>query len=221
MFTAEAFSAAQPFPHAIVPDFVPIETVRAINAEWPTDGWNPYKHKHSDKRASTSFGPRTKELVDSLNGPEFIESLSKMTGISNLSADPWLSGGGLHETLNGGFLDIHADFNIHPKTRLFRRLNLLLFLNEDWQDEWGGCLELWNQDKSGACVCVAPNAGTAVIFATTDSSFHGHPVPLNRPDGGSRRSIALYYYSPESPEPNPREHSTLYIGEEEHWFRTD
>lgn len=223
MVATEVFNFTEhPFPHVVMDDFIPAELVRDINAEWPKEGWNPYHHKHSQKRAIFSLdhmGPVARYVIQTLNAPDFVAKLGEEAGIPDLSPDPDLNGGGLHETLNGGFLDIHADFNIHPTTRLYRRLNLLLFLNEEWRDEWGGYLELWDRNKHRAQV-IAPIAGRAVIFATTDTSFHGHPEPLQCPEGVTRRSIALYYYSPESPEPNPREHSTLYLGEEDSWFRT-
>lgn len=223
LFGPEAFRNAEPFPHAIVDDFIPLDLVRKINAEWPGESaWKSYRHKHSDKWACSHpamFGMDTRLTVDTLNTPWFVDRLAKATGIPGLVGDAMLSGGGLHETLNGGFLDIHADFNIHPATRLYRRLNLLLFLNEDWQDSWGGRLELWDQGKTKGRT-VAPLAGRAVVFETTDKSFHGHPQPLDCPAGRSRRSIALYYYSAEPGDVNPHEHSTLYLGEEETWFRS-
>jgi hypothetical protein len=215
MFTAAAFQGAHPFPHAIMDEFIPAELIRDIHSEWPADGWREHRHANSDKRGCWDwdrFGAQTRRLLEWLISAEFVERLSDATGIAPLVADPLLSGGGLHETLQGGFLNIHADFNVHPETRLYRRLNLLLFLNEEWRTEWGGCLEFWDKGKSKAA-SILPIAGRAVVFATTDTSFHGHPVPLNRPGGGSRRSIALYYYSPDSPEANPYEHSTLYVGE--------
>ncbi len=105
-------------------------------------------------------------------------------------------------------------------TRLYRRLNLLLFLNEGWREEWNGDLELWDREKRGCEVRIAPDAGRAVLFETSDTSFHGHPAPLACPDGVSRRSIALYYYSPQPAGPNPVEHSTLYLGDEANWPKT-
>lgn len=211
----------QPFPHCVIDDFIDRELVRAINSEWPSDPWENHHHGYAQKRGCKhweAFGPKTFGIIRMLNSALMVDGLSGTFGFEQLSADDSLEGGGLHETFRGGFLGIHADFNIHPESRLLRRLNLLLFLNEDWLDSWGGDLELWDAAKTGCQVRIAPIAGRAVIFATSWSSFHGHPAPLACPEGRSRRSIALYYYSPELPEElRMPEHSTLYLGDEAKW----
>jgi Rps23 Pro-64 3,4-dihydroxylase Tpa1-like proline 4-hydroxylase len=220
---SQVFLEAQPFPHVVVDDLIPLKWVRRINAEWPAseDNWKRHEHKHSAKRACpypNAYGPSTRELFLELNTDPFLERLKKLSGIEGLCADAELAGGGLHETFPGGFLDVHADFNLHPETRLHRRLNLLLYLNEDWRPEWAGHLQLCGGQGKICIRAIAPLAGRAVIFATTDSSFHGHPNPLACPYGISRRSIALYYYSAERPESEiSREHSTLYLGDEDSW----
>ena len=119
----------------------------------------------------------------------------ELTGIKGLIPDPYFEGGGLHETKRGGHLGVHADFNVHERLRLERRLNLLVYLNEDWADDYGGQLELWNKDMSDCAVRVKPVFGRAVIFNTALDSFHGHPDPLACPADRSRRSIATYYYT--------------------------
>lgn len=215
-----AFPSAMPFPHAKYDDAIDAETIRAINREWPAQPWQNHTHGYSDKRGCQSlehFGPFTRATFEWLNG-SMVSVLAGLTGIRDLSSDPHLLGGGLHETFCGGFLGIHADFNKHPETRLYRRLNLLLYLNEGWQSEWGGALELWDREKKGCHVKIDPVAGRCVIFATSTTSFHGHPEPLKCPPDRSRRSIALYYYSAEPPDEETREHSTLYVGDEENWF---
>lgn len=148
----------------------------------------------------------------------FTETLAQISDIPDLSSDPTLIGGGLHETFPGGFLGIHADFNIHPQTGLFRRLNLLIYLNEpgDWDM---GALELWEAKADHWSVMVEPIAGRSVVFATSDGSFHGHPHPLECPAGVTRRSLALYYYSATPPADHRKPHGTLYFGEEQFWDR--
>lgn len=220
--TPEAFQAASPFPHVVIDDLMGPGRIAQINSEWPRDGWNVHQHGHSDKRGNPhieAFGLWTRGLIQMLNCQAFVEELGRVSGIAGLSADHGLAGGGLHETFPGGFLDIHADFNIHPETRLYRRLNLLLYLNEEWQEEWGGQLELWDREKVGCEVKVSPVAGRCVIFETSDSSFHGHPERLTCPPDRSRRSIALYYYSAEAPKDSRGDHSTLYLGDEDTWYR--
>ena len=111
----------------------------------------------------------------------------------------------------GGRLGVHADFNIHKKLGLDRRLNLLLYLNYNWQPEWGGELELWDKDVQSKVKGYLPVANRVVVFSTTDIAFHGHPDPLNCPKGMYRRSIALYYYTKGRPaEEQSGAHSTVF-----------
>lgn len=208
-----------PFLHTVIDDLIPPRMVRLINEEWPADeaSWHPYNHKYSQKRACFNpelFGFYTREQLSVMNSAAYTRMLGAQFGLLNLVSDPMLFGGGLHESFAGGFLSIHADFNIHPQTKLIRRLNLLLFLNEDWREEYGGNLELWDGEK--CCESIAPIAGRCVIFETTNRSFHGHPTPMTCGDR-SRRSIALYYYSPAMEGEQVVEHSTLYIEDKGHW----
>lgn len=216
-----SFHDAHPFPHTVCEGVLDRADCLALNQEWPDGSWTGHLHGHSDKRGCQAwdvFGKTTKMVLRQANSPEFVEMLASMSGIADLSTDQQLLGGGLHESFTGGFLGIHADFNIHPVTRLYRRLNLLLYLNEGWQPEWGGALELWDREKTGCQIKIEPIAGRCVIFATSTTSFHGHPEPLSCPPDRSRRSIALYYYSAEPPDEETREHSTLYLGDEANWF---
>tara|TARA_B100001093_G_scaffold511341_1_gene579013 strand:+ start:2057 stop:2875 length:819 start_codon:yes stop_codon:yes gene_type:complete len=135
-------------------------------------------------------------LIEHLNSYPFLNFLQNLTGIKEkLIPDPYLFGGGLHEIRRGGYLKIHSDFNIHPQLKLNRRLNLLLYLNKNWKEDWGGFLELWDKDMKSCSVKVSPTFNKMVIFKTTDFSFHGHPEPLMCPENISRKSIALYYYT--------------------------
>lgn len=146
-----------------------------------------------------------------LNSPAVLRFLEVLTGISGLIPDPYFGGSGLHRIERGGFLIIHADFNWHPLLRLDRRLNMLVYLNRDWQESYGGNLELWDRSLLRCEASISPIFNRTVIFSTTDSSFHGHPHPLNCPPERSRQSLSLYYYSngrPESERSDP--HDTLF-----------
>src|SRR5581483_11811028 len=146
---AEAYRSAWPFPHAVIDDLIPPAVARACHEEFAqasrehwqlyTDAGNTRKLELSDE---TRMGPVSRHLVAQFNGRVMIEFLEELTGIRGLVGDPHLVGGGLHELGPGGFLRVHADFNIHPLLALDRRLNLLLYLNEDWDESWGGELEL-------------------------------------------------------------------------------
>jgi Rps23 Pro-64 3,4-dihydroxylase Tpa1-like proline 4-hydroxylase len=139
--------------------------------------------------------PLIRRLYWELNAAGFIGFLEQLTGIEGLVPDPYFAGGGLHETQSGGLLMVHADYNKHPELNLDRRLNLIIYLNEDWHDEYGGHLELWDRGLTRCEKKIAPVAGRAVIFSTKRDSWHGHPHPLACPEGMSRKSIALYYYT--------------------------
>lgn len=136
------------------------------------------------------------DLIAELSSSTFLVELEKLTGIQSLLADPSLQGGGLHMTKRGGFLNIHADFTAHPIARNWRRrVNLLLYFNSQWDEEYEGHLELWSRDMSACRQRVAPVLNRCVIFNTDESSFHGVPTPLNCPATITRNSLALYYYT--------------------------
>ncbi|MFN3370181.1 MAG: 2OG-Fe(II) oxygenase [Sphingomonadaceae bacterium] len=195
----DRYVAAEPFPHIALEDFIDRSLLNRVNDEFPR--WEPGRFADAQSNRKTGYqlekidSPFVNALLNALNGPGFLAFLESMTGIDGLVPDPWQVGGGLHETRRGGHLSIHADFNMHPKLGLRRRLNLILFLNEDWDDSYGGHLELWARDMSACRAKVAPRIGTAVIFNTDSDSFHGHPDPLACPEDRTRRSIALYYYA--------------------------
>lgn len=214
---AERYRSAQPFPHVVLDDFVPGDVVERVVAEFPSreDAWDLYVDDGNSLKLATSdesrMGPATRQLIAEFNGGAMIEFLEVLTGISGLVPDPHLVGGGLHQLGSGGFLRVHADFNRHERLNLDRRINLLLYLNPGWKEEYGGNLELWSRDMSSCVRQIAPEAGRCVIFNTTDFSFHGNPQPVSAPDEQPRRSLAFYYYSNGRPEEERSEiHSTLY-----------
>ena len=197
-----AFGAADPFPHAIIDGLFPEDRLDAVLAAFPSPddpGWrrfeNPEEKKLGfDHRTSAVAEPilRFMELMNSWRALEFLESL---TGISGLVPDPYFGGGGPHQILPGGFLKVHADFNWHPILKLDRRLNVLVYLNREWREEWGGHLELWDRGMTRCVKRILPVFNRTVVFSTTDVSFHGHPHPLACPPGRTRKSMSFYYYS--------------------------
>lgn len=187
-----------PFPHAVIEDFVSPETVRQINAEWPEE-WLKEDGSFNRKWSTQTLTPTAKAVADSVN----IRMIEELTGIAGLFADPERFGAGLHCIPRGGFLKMHLDFNRHPKG-WHRRVNVLLYLNEKWEDDWGGYLSLGQQQEKQ----IAPLGGRLVVFETNDLSWHGHPKPLNCPEDVQRRSMAMYYYTAEPP--SGEAHSTIY-----------
>ncbi len=190
---------ASPFPHIVIDNFIDPAVLRRVVDEFPgrekgrfSDAYSQLKTGYTHGQIRSAF---VQDLLNALNSAPFLMFLQKLTGIRGLVSDAHYTGGGLHETARGGHLAIHADFNIHPHTKLQRRLNLILFLNDDWEESWGGSLELWDQDMKACRKSVAPVMARAVIFNTDSNSYHGHPDPLLCPPEVMRRSIALYYYT--------------------------
>jgi len=203
----------KPFPHIVIDDFLPQDLLHRILQDFPKREKGRFDDEHS--RLKTGYqmekitSPLITNLIDALNSSPFLDFLERMTGIKGLITDPHQAGGGLHETAPGGHLSIHADFNMHSHLRTRRRMNLIVFLNEDWQDDYGGELELWETDMSRKAKGVLPVIGRAVVFNTESDTYHGHPEPLTCPDGIFRRSLALYYYTvPEEQHLGERSHST-------------
>ncbi|MET0376188.1 MAG: 2OG-Fe(II) oxygenase [Rhizorhabdus sp.] len=194
------YVAAKPFPHVVIDDFIDPALLRTLLSGFPDSKDRPFFDRHQERfkyqiAPDDIPDPAMRGLLFELNSPAFLAFLEALTGIGGLISDPYFAGGGLHETRSGGHLSIHADFNMHERMKVERRLNLLIYLNDDWQPAWGGDLEMWDRSMSACRVKVTPALGRAVIFNTDADSYHGHPDPLACPPDRSRRSIATYYYT--------------------------
>jgi hypothetical protein len=212
-----SYLSAKPFPHLVIDDFFDTAVLDAVLQEFPTPGeiaWQKFDKGEEIKLASAaeaSFGPMTRLLLYHLNSKTFLEFLSAVTGIDNLIPDPGFEGGGLHQIVRGGKLGVHADFNKHRQYGLDRRLNMLVYLNKNWREEYGGHLELWNREMTKAVAKTLPLFNRIMIFSTTDFTYHGHPDPLQCPEGMTRKSLALYYFTNGRPaEEVTGDHSTLF-----------
>ncbi|MDP4148427.1 MAG: 2OG-Fe(II) oxygenase [Bacteroidota bacterium] len=202
---SKRYQSASPYPHIVLENFLDPDTLDECIGEFnklnETDGWINYKHYNEKKRGLNKLDilPETiKETINELNSPEFLDFLSALTGIKGLMKDDYLEGGGIHQSGRGGFLNIHADFTVHPHHRNWqRRVNVLVYLNKGWKEEWGGKLELWDKKMNACEEKVLPVFNRCVIFNTDADSFHGHPEPMTCPEDRFRRSIALYYYTEE------------------------
>jgi Rps23 Pro-64 3,4-dihydroxylase Tpa1-like proline 4-hydroxylase len=197
----QSYLNADPFPHSVIDHLLPEAALERVRLEIPRPdhiNWTKFDDARGKKLASNAeaqLGPATRLLLYQLNSSVFIEFLEKLTGIDGLLPDPYFWGGGVHQIVRGGFLKIHADFNRHPKLNLDRRLNVLVYLNRGWEEDWGGHLELWDREMTECRQKILPIFGRCVIFNTTDFSNHGHPDPIQCPEVESRKSIALYYYT--------------------------
>ncbi len=219
---ARRFATATPFRHVVIEDFLEATLARQLLAEFPPfvraralneDGVVGNKAVHESLRA---LGPAYAALDDMVRIPGFLALVSRITGIADLLYDPLYLGGGTHENRDGQALDAHVDFNRHPVTHAHRRLNLIVYLNHGWNDDWGGTLELHRDPRAAddEVVRLSPLFNRAVIFETTEWSWHGFS-PIRLPDGMkdvSRKSIALYFYSTDRPrEELAATHSTVYV----------
>ena len=218
---SEIYQNAAPFPHIIMDHFLHPGILRVAQAElrklqqWDWD-YTKYAEGHqvnkfympsprpemvhSTIQTLCHETPITMSVLNYLRSPGFRQWLSSVTGIPDLvSDDDWL-GGGVHRVTAGGALDVHADFNIHWKNNLHRRLNLLIYLNPGWQESWGGALELWDQDLRACQRRILPEFNRAVLFRITDDAYHGHPDPVSAEAGQDRLSLAMYYYTHDRPD---------------------
>jgi len=197
----ECYLTAKPYPHIAIDNFLYPEILDAVVRDFPSpdsEPWETMVDKDQKKFASnvvSKMAPSVRRVLYFLNSREIVNFLEKLTGIEGLIPDPHYAGGGCHELRPGGFLKVHADFNWHKQMRLDRRINLLVYLNKDWQPEFGGNLELWDTSMRHKIAEYAPVFNRCVIFNTTDNSYHGNPTPVSCPPGRSRRSLALYYYT--------------------------
>ena len=189
-------------PHIHLLDFLNPLYAEEAALDFPdcsTGAWTHYQHQNENKHGMTKrqlFPARLGDVCDALNTPEFLEWLSELTGIPGLMADPSLEGGGLHQSGRGGFLNVHTDFSHHHyNTNWKRRINLIVYFNEGWQEQWGGALELWDSEMQACVVKYQPLFNHAVIFNTDERSYHGFPDALQCPEQSSRKSLALYYYT--------------------------
>ena len=209
----ESFRTAVPFQHVVLDDFLPPEIVALLVREFPGPGdieWELHgpgrtafaRDKNVDKLATddeTQFGPFTRHFMGQLNSGPFVAFLEQLTGTKGIFPDVSYNDCGLHSTGRGGRLMMHTDVNRHPLgLKMHQYLNLLLYLNPDWKEEYGGHLELWDRKRTPV-ERILPIANRVVIFNTGTRSLHGHPHPLTCPPGRRRNSLAVYYYLRERP----------------------
>lgn len=212
---ASEYLQAKPFPNAVFNDFLQAKVAERVLDVFPAPDdpiWLDWKKRdttHQPKKlgighASRLEGvtPYLQNILFAFNSYPFLHFLEKLTGIEKLLPDPHFYGGGIHQTLSGGKLAIHTDFNHLHELDLYRRINVILFLNKNWKPEYGGNLELWDESKTKCEKIIEPLFNTLAVFETNKKTFHGHPEPLNTPMHITRKSLALYYYTSQ---PNPNE----------------
>jgi Rps23 Pro-64 3,4-dihydroxylase Tpa1-like proline 4-hydroxylase len=218
------YHAKKPFKYILFDGILYSDKAELIEKEYPSikdgkwDGATYVDQKNKFQKTTFEKGSLLERVFMELNSSSFLEWLQQVTDVKEkLIADSELFGGGLHQSIRGAFLNVHVDYNYHPKTKFHRRLNVLIYLNKDWKDEYEGHLELWDLSGSNKLLLnkIAPTYNRCVIFETNEISYHGHPKPLNTPLEINRKSLAIYYYSETRPESElTLEHNTVYVNTE-------
>ena len=223
---AKLYQGALPFPFIVIDDFLPGVIAEAVADDLPDRASRDWtKLPTEDQKGKHVISDESKlpliirALIHELNSGYFLRFLEKLTGIDELIADTKLVGGGVHMVERGGKLSVHVDFSHHPTNGLNRRLNFLLYLNKNWQEEYGGHFELWSRDIKTCEQKILPIFNRCAIFSTSPISYHGHPEPLSCPESMTRNSIALYYFSKGRPKEEDSEHNTLFKSRPEDSFR--
>ena len=174
-----------------------------VAAEFPGKGgrdWLSYDTASEIKqtsRGALDLPAFSQAFLWQMCAPPMMRVLREITGHADLCVDPLFHGGGMHESFRGGWLNMHADWTQHPVLPLTRRLNLIVYLNRDWDPAWGGALELKNPGDDGVVAKVEPFFNRAVIFPTTAETLHGFPDPMTCPADRSRKSVSWFYWSPD------------------------
>lgn len=195
---------SKPFPHFVVDNFFQLEVAKRLEKEFPNfedSLWHEYGNAIEVKKVCNNWNVFPKQTYKSfsyLNSSKFVNFLSKcLFGELKLFSDSGLSGGGWHIHSRGGKLNTHLDYSLHPKLGLQRKLNIIIYLNSDWQSTWGGHLGFWDnksEDAPGDLIKeIEPKFNRAAIFDTTMNSWHGLPNPLECPKDQFRKSLAVYY----------------------------
>jgi len=214
---AESFRTAKPHRYLVVDNFLNEEIAMKAYQEFPKmeemDRLKDIRQYIAQDPNIAKFNPIFKDIIfDHIQSERLINILTKITEITDLYPDLKLYASGLAQGANGSFLNIHIDNSSHPKNSWYRRLNLLVYLNPNWTEEKGGHFELWSPDMKES-VAILPKFNRMMIFATNRQSWHGHR-PVNTLDGDTRKSINIYYFSPQSPESEGKDyyHVTSFRG---------
>lgn len=218
------YQSKKPFRYVVFENFFFSSKAEEIYSAYPviTDGkWDGTTYlDQKNKFQKTNFDENSimDNVFKELNSQEFINWLQEVTDIeTEVLPDHELFGGGLHQSINGAYLNVHIDYNIHPKTKFHRRCNVLVYMNKDWKDDYEGHLELWDFSKNKKTLLekVSPEFNRCVIFETNEVSYHGHPKQLNTPIGINRKSLATYYYTKTRPANElASEHNTVSVNTE-------
>ena len=206
---AKDYANAHPYQHVVIDDFLPNDVAVELAKYFPrvgSDSLDTWKYHDNENTVrwflddSSRLPMPLREFAAATSGRTFLQFLATLTGMKHLIPDPYFIGGGAMVTAKGGFLDVHADFNWHAPLQAWRRANALFYLTPDWENRWGGELELWSLDGREKIRSVEPRFNRVVIFSTRSDTFHGQPIPLTCPPEVSRNIFSAFYYATESVE---------------------
>ena len=211
----QQFLEGNPFNHVVIDNFFTTETATKLVADFPTyssDIWHTYNNAIEDKKTCNNwnqFPKTTYSVFNYLGSSAFIDVMSQITGIDKMYSDPGLNGGGWHSHTKNGKLNVHLDYSVHPKLGLKRNFNLIIYMTPEWDASWGGGLELWNHNPDTnqpkeRVKLIENKFNRAVVFDTTQNSWHGLPADLECPDGVARQSLAVYYLTQADSLTDPR-----------------
>ena len=226
------YRAADPFPHMAIDGLVPNAILQLVSVELPEEygkgngcvrgaqfcisGRKSHVHRRSQIDKERHMKPHTIMLFRALKSNEFRNFLERVSGISPLYSDPLYAGAGAHFAAPGSRLDLHSDFNM--EYGMHRRVNTFLYLNEDWREEYGGHLQLWDRNMTTCVQRILPTWSRFVAFSSTDFTWHGHPDALSCPPNRMRRAIVLYYFGKGRPREEcafpddcDRQHNTMWV----------
>lgn len=212
----DRYLRAKPYPHLVLDNVFDPDVLDRIAQDFPdrrTRDWISYDTANEIKQTSrgmAGLSPFTQAFILKMNAAPMLSLIGAITGHDDLTVDPLQHGGGLHESFRGGWLNMHVDWTQHPVLPLARRLNLIIYLNRDWDPSWGGALELWDPDTRACGAKVEPLFNRAVIFPTNERTLHGFPAPLACPPERSRRSLSFFFWSPD-PEAVKKAHFITFL----------
>ncbi|MCA9196984.1 MAG: 2OG-Fe(II) oxygenase [Planctomycetales bacterium] len=211
------FQSATPFPSICFDNFLEPEFASEVAAAYPSleeakKIGRAFKAVNEIGKVqvtdSSRFPGAVGKLHELLASRPVLDFMSMLSGRPELLADEEMVGGGMHQTGPRGRLDVHVDFNYIKDRQLYRRLNILVFLNRQWEESWGGKLELWDGKVKKCHHTFLPVFNRCIIFETSEISYHG-VTAVTCPEGQSRKSFAAYYYTKQdTPEFAP--HSTVF-----------
>ncbi|MCC0178185.1 2OG-Fe(II) oxygenase [Waterburya agarophytonicola K14] len=198
----QSYKSAKPYPHVVIDNLFAPELLDRLVADFPKQenrNWLVWDTKHELKTTSKGINGLslfTQMFCLWLNSQDVISTIESIVDIDNLVGDPLFHGAGLHEMYRDGWLEMHADYTKHFSLPLMRRINILIYLNRDWDTSWGGELKLQNPENKQDSISYPPNFNRTIIFPTTAKTLHGVPNHLACPLNCSRKLLSIYYWTP-------------------------